>query len=122
VAREQSANPISFDGSNSQDIITNLQGRLTDSDTSADELSLDYPSAISRTKCQKGENTGMVRGSKFGAISARRREQLPAVIYRTPSPLISVVLSYECPINGISPIDHPISVSLIDVLLTGAIS
>jgi hypothetical protein len=42
----------------------------------------------------------------MAAISARRREQLLAVIYQTPLPLISVVLSYECPINGISPYEE----------------
>ena len=56
VARAQSADPMSFDDSNSQDTVTSLRGRLIDSDTSADELSLDDPSAISRTKRQrKGE-------------------------------------------------------------------
>src|SRR5437764_10797017 len=44
-----------FDASNSQDSVTNLGGRSVDSDTSADELALDYPSAVSRTKRQKKE-------------------------------------------------------------------
>jgi hypothetical protein len=55
VARAQSADTMSFDDSNSQDTVTSLRGRLIDSDTSNYELSLDYPSVISRTKRQKEE-------------------------------------------------------------------
>jgi hypothetical protein len=46
---------MSFDASNSQDTVTSLGGRLVDLDISADELALDYPSAVSRTKRQKKE-------------------------------------------------------------------
>ena len=53
VARAQSADMMSFNGSNSQDTITSLRGRSIDSDTSADELSLDHPSTTSRTKRRK---------------------------------------------------------------------
>ena len=57
VARAQSADTMFFDDSNSQDTISSLGGRLIDSDTSADELTLNYPSAVSRTKRQKKEET-----------------------------------------------------------------
>ena len=58
VARAQSADTMSFNDSNSQETVTSLRGRLIDSDTSADELALDYPTVISRTKRQKkGEET-----------------------------------------------------------------
>ncbi len=57
VARAQSTDTMSFDDSNSQDTVTSLRGRLIDSDTSTDELALDHPSAISRTKRQKKEET-----------------------------------------------------------------
>jgi len=55
VARAQSADTMSFEGSNSQDTVTGLGESWIDSDTSADELSFDYPSAVSRTKRQKKE-------------------------------------------------------------------
>src|SRR2546421_11249516 len=48
---------MSFDDSNSQNTVTSLRGRLIDSDTSADELALDYPSTMFRTKRQKKEQT-----------------------------------------------------------------
>ena len=57
VARAQSADTTSFDGSNSQDTVTSLGGRFIDSDTSADEVSLDDPSVTPRTKRQKKEET-----------------------------------------------------------------
>ena len=58
VTRTQSADTTSFNDSNSQETVTSLRGRLIDSDTSADELALDCPIAISRTKRQKkGEET-----------------------------------------------------------------
>ena len=57
VARAQSADTMSFDDSNSQNTVTSLRGRLIDSDTSADELALDYPSTMFRTKRQKKEQT-----------------------------------------------------------------
>src|SRR5436305_11471342 len=53
VARAQSVDTMSFDTSNAQDTVTSMQERLIDSDTSADELALDYPSPMSRTKRQK---------------------------------------------------------------------
>ena len=53
VARAQSVDTMSFDTSNSQDTVTSMRERLIDSDTSADELTLDYPSPMSRTKRQK---------------------------------------------------------------------
>jgi hypothetical protein len=53
MARVQSVDTMSFDTSNSQDTVTSMQERLIDSDTSADELALDYPSPMSRTKRQK---------------------------------------------------------------------
>ena len=53
VARAQSVDTMSFDTSNSQDTVTSMQERVIDSDTSADELALDYPSPMSRTKRQK---------------------------------------------------------------------
>ena len=48
---------MSFDDSDSQNTPTSLRGRLIDSDTSADELALNYPSTIFRTKRQKKEQT-----------------------------------------------------------------
>jgi hypothetical protein len=57
VARAQSADTMSFDDSNSQNTVTSLRGRLIDSDTSADELALNYPSTMFRTKRQKKEQT-----------------------------------------------------------------
>jgi hypothetical protein len=57
VARAQSVDTMSFDTSNSHDTVTSMQERLIDSDTSADELALDYPSTMFRTKRQKREQT-----------------------------------------------------------------
>ena len=57
VARAQSVNTMSFDASNSHDTVTSMQERLIDSDTSADELALDYPSTMFRAKRQKKEQT-----------------------------------------------------------------
>ena len=48
---------LSFDAFNSQDTVTSLEGRLVDSDISADEVVLGYPSAVSRTKRQKEEES-----------------------------------------------------------------
>ena len=50
--RTQSTDTMSFDDSNSQDTVTDGR-RLIESDTSVDELTLDHPPAISRTKRQK---------------------------------------------------------------------
>jgi hypothetical protein len=55
VARAQSVDTMSFD--TSHDTVTSMQERLIDSDTSADELALDYSFAMSRTKRQKKEQT-----------------------------------------------------------------
>jgi hypothetical protein len=53
VARAQSVDIMFFDTSNFHDIVTSMQERLIDSDTSADKLALDYFSPILRTKRQK---------------------------------------------------------------------
>jgi len=66
VARAQSVDTMSFDTSNSQDTVTSMQERVIDSDTSADELALDYPSPMSRTKRQK------VNTSKYTPFDARK--------------------------------------------------
>ena len=55
VAGAQSVDTMSFD--TSHDTVTSMQKRLIDSDTSADELALDYSFAMFRTKCQKKEQT-----------------------------------------------------------------
>jgi hypothetical protein len=51
VARAQSADTMSFN--TSHDTVTSMQERLIDSDTSTDELALDYSFEMSRTKRQK---------------------------------------------------------------------
>jgi hypothetical protein len=67
VARAQSVDTMSFDTSNSQDTVTSMQERLIDSDTSADELALDYPSPMSRTKRQKVQTRPSTPRATFDA-------------------------------------------------------
>jgi len=65
---------LSFDASNSQDTVTSLGGKLVDSDISADEVALDYPSAVSRTKRQKEE--GARQGPSTAPIEVQTRHAL----------------------------------------------
>jgi len=51
VARVQSVDTMLFDTSHAT--VTSMQERLIDSGTSADELALDYPFTMTRTKRQK---------------------------------------------------------------------
>jgi hypothetical protein len=76
---------MSFDTSNSHDTVTSMQERLIDSDTSADELALDYPSPIPRTKRQKVQTRLSTPRSTRGEPRSMREESRSTQEYFLPS-------------------------------------
>lgn len=56
VAQSQSTDAMSFNTSSSQRTITTVREELDGSDTSADELALDYPSTLTQPKRQKKDH------------------------------------------------------------------
>jgi hypothetical protein len=95
MARAQSLDTMSFDTSNSQDTATSMQERLIYSDTSADELALDYPSPMSRTKRQKVQTRPSTPRSMQEKPSSTRGEPRSTQEYFLPSEGISEIVIKE---------------------------
>ena len=86
VARAQSADTMSFN--TSHDTVTSMQERLIDSDTSTDELALDYSFEMSRTKRQKKEKT-------YPSTLRSMRESHSTQEYFLPSEGVSEIIIKE---------------------------
>ena len=56
IAQSQSTDAMSFSTSSSQRTVTTVREELVESDTSADELALDYPSTLTQSKRQKKDH------------------------------------------------------------------
>jgi hypothetical protein len=94
VARAQSVDTMSFD--TSHDTVTSMQKWLIDSDTSADELALDYSFAMFRTKRQKKEQTrSNTPRSMRGEPRSMRGESHSTQEYFLPSEGISEIVIKE---------------------------
>jgi hypothetical protein len=91
VARAQSVDTMPFDTSHAT--VTSMQERLIDSDTSADELALDYPFTMTRIKRQKTEQIRPGTPRSMQEPSSMRGE--PRSMREEPHPAQEYFLSSE---------------------------